>query len=98
MVEIELPYISAKDPASKKDLVGFDIMGSNNWKLEILPDPNDDTVKVNQGIASKITYGKPRYGVTGVEALFGINLTCRTAGSATLSALALHYNSKSESG
>lgn len=98
IVEIELPYISAKDPASKKDLIGFDIMGTNNWKIELLPDPNDDTKKVNHGIASKITYGKPRYGLTGVDSLFGINLTCRTAGLATLSALALHYNNKSESG
>ncbi len=97
-VEIELPYVSAKDPAAKKDLIGFDIMGTNNWKVETLPDPNDDTVKVNHGIASKITYGKPRYGLTGVEQLFGINLTCLTAGSATLSALALHYNNKSDSG
>lgn len=97
-VEIQLPYISAKDPAAKKDLIGFDIMGTNNWKVETLPDPNDDTVKVNHGIASKITYGKPRYGLTGVDQLFGINLTCRTAGSATLSALALHYNNKSDSG
>lgn len=98
IVEIELPYISAKDPAAKKDLVGFDIMATNNWKVELLPDPNDDTVKKNQGIASKITYGKPRYGAVGVDSLFGINLTCRTAGSATLSALALHYNNKSQSG
>jgi len=97
-VEIQLPYISAKDPAAKKDLIGFDVMGTNNWKVETLPDPNDDTVKVNHGIASKITYGKPRYGLTGVDQLFGINLTCRTAGSATLSALALHYNNKSDSG
>ena len=97
-VEIELPYISAKDPAAKKDLVGFDVMGTNNWKVELLPDPNDDTVKKNQGIASKITYGKPRYGAVGYDSLFGINLTCSTSGSATLSALALHYNNKSESG
>lgn len=97
-VEIELPYIGAKDPASKKDLIGFDVMGTNNWKVEILPDPNDDTIKKNQGIASKITYGKPRYGAIGVYPLFGVNLTCSTSGSATLSALALHYNNKSESG
>lgn len=98
VVEIELPYLSSKDPAAKKDMIGFDIMGTNNWKVETLPDPNDDTKKVNHGIASKITYGKPRYALTGVDQLFGINLTCRKAGKATLSALALHYNNKFEGG
>ena len=98
IVEIQLPYINAKDPASDKDLMGFDILATNNWKVETLPDPNDDTVKVNHGIASKITYDKPRYALTGVHSLFGVNLTCSKSGSATLSALALHYNNKSESG
>jgi len=91
-VLIELPFISAKNPASSKILTGFDILASNNWKVEILPDPNDLTVKTNQGIASKITYGTPRFAVPGEGSLFGINLTCSAAGPATLSALALHYN------
>jgi hypothetical protein len=92
IVEIELPFISANNPAAFKELKGFDIIGINEWKVEILPDPSDETVKVNHGIAVGVTYGDPQFGLDGVGALFGINLTCRKAGPATMSALALHHN------
>lgn len=98
IVEVELPYISANDPAAFKELIGFDIIAINSWKVEILPDPGDDTVKRSQGTATGTTYGEPRYGVTGYGSLFGINLTCSEAGQATLSALALHYLGKHEDG
>lgn len=98
IVEIEIPYLSANDPASFKQLQGFDIIATNEWKVEILPNPDDPTVKVSQGIAVGTTYGEPRYGTPGVTPLFAVNLTCRKAGSATLSALALHYNGKFEDG
>ena len=95
---IELPYFSASNPAASKELLGFDIIGINNWKVEILPDPANETVIVEQGIASGVTYGKPRYGATGVAALFAVNLTCSSAGLATLSALAMHYSGTFEDG
>lgn len=95
---IELPYFSADNPAASKELLGFDIIGINNWEVEILPDPNDESVIVSQGIASGTTYGKPRYGATGVSSLFAVNLTCSAAGPATLSALAMHYAGTFEDG
>jgi len=79
-------------------LNGFDIIGINTWKVDILPDPDDETVIVPQGIATGVTYGKPRNGMTTLPALFGVNLTCSSAGQATLSALAMHYNGKFEDG
>ena len=97
-VEIELPYFSANSPAGFKDLNGFDIIGINTWKVDILPDPDNETVIVPQGIATGVTYGKPRNGMTTLPALFGVNLTCSSAGQATLSALAMHYNGKFEDG
>jgi hypothetical protein len=95
---IELPYFSAKNPAAFKELLGFDIIGTNSWKVELLPDPANEATKVNQGIATGTTYGKPRYGVTGVSSLFAVNLTCSSAGQATLSALAMHYVGLHEDG
>jgi hypothetical protein len=97
-VFIELPYFGARDPAGLKELLGFDIIGINNWKVDILPDPNNDTVIVEQGITTGTTYGKPRFATSGVSPLFAVNLTCSTAGQATLSALAMHYNDTNESG
>lgn len=98
VVEIELPYITANNPAAFKDLIGFDLIATNEWKVEILPDPAREDVKKNQGIAVGTTYGKQRFGATGVSSMFGVNLTCRKSGAATLSALALHYNDKFEDG
>lgn len=95
---IELPYFSAENPAAFKELLGFDIIGTNSWKVELLPDPANEATIVNQGTAVGTTYGKPRYGVAGVSALFAVNLTCSAAGQATLSALAMHYVGLHEDG
>lgn len=95
---IELPYFSAENPAAFKELLGFDIIGTNSWKVELLPDPANESTIVNQGIAVGTTYGKPRFGTTGVSALFAVNLTCSAAGQATLSALAMHYVGTHEDG
>ncbi len=98
IVEIELPFFSAKNPASFKELLGFDIIGINSWKVDILPDPSNETIIVGQGIATGTTYGKPRFASTGVTPLFAVNLTCSQAGPATLSALAMHYTGNFENG
>lgn len=95
---IELPYFDAENPAAFKELLGFDIIGINDWVVEILPDPADDTKIVGQGTASGTTYGKQRFGATGVTSLFAVNLTCSAAGPATLSALAMHYSGTFEDG
>lgn len=95
---IELPYFGAKTPAAFKELLGFDIIGINTWKVEILLDPNNPSAPVNQGLSTGVTYGQPRYGMTGVSSLFAVNLTCSAAGPATISALAMHYTGTFEDG
>jgi len=90
-VTVSLPFIHANDPASEKTLTGFDVVCTNDWKVSVLPDPNDDSVKIEAGYASDITYNKPRYDTTGVAGSFGIDLECTAAGAATLSGLAMHY-------
>jgi len=95
---IELPYFGASNPAAFKELLGFDIIATNSWRVDVLPDPSDDTVVINQGVAAGTTYGKQRFGATGVTPLFAVNLTCSAAGSATFSALAMHYAGTFEDG
>jgi hypothetical protein len=89
---IELPYFSAGDPAGKKSLLGFDIVGINSWSVTMLPDPNNDQVEVDLGIATGVTYGEQRFGAQGITPLFALTLTCAEAGLATMSALAMHYD------
>ena len=95
---IELPFFNAQNPAAFKELLGFDIVGINSWKVDILPDPSNETVIVEQGVSTGVSYAEPRYGMTGVSPMFGVNLTCSNAGPATLSALAMHYNGNFEDG
>jgi len=95
---IELPYFSANDPAGNKDLLGFDIVGINSWNVDLLPDPNNDQVKVNLGTATGVTYGQPRFGADSITPLFALTLTCNQAGPATISALAMHYDGTFDSG
>jgi hypothetical protein len=90
-VEIELPYFGANDPAGFKDLQGFDIVAINEWSVSILPDPDDETKIISAGTAVGTSYGKPKYGATGISPLFAVNLSCNKAGQATFSALAMHY-------
>lgn len=95
---IELPYLSANDPAGNKSLIGFDIVGINSWKVELLPDPNNDQVVTDLGKGTNVTYGNPRFGVNSVTPLFALTLTCSEAGPATMSALAMHYSGTFEAG
>lgn len=95
---LELPYLSANAPAAFKELKGFDIVGTNNWTVTLLPDPYNTAVTSSLGISSGVSLGKPRFGVSGVTSLFALTLTCLDAGAATISALAMHYTGKFEDG
>lgn len=95
---IELPYFSAGDPAGNKMLIGFDIIGINNWKVNLLPDPNDESVIIPLGITTNVTYGEPRYGLQDMTPMFALTLTCSEAGEATMSALAMHYDGPFDGG
>ena len=98
VVNIELPYVTARNPAAFKELLGFDIIAINSWEVQTLPDPARPEVVKDEGTTDGTTYGEPKFGVTGVTPLFGINLVCRKAGQATLSALAMHYSGNFEDG
>ena len=90
-VEIGLPYIAAKSPATGKDLIGWDILCTNEWAVKVLPSPTDDTIELNAGVAAETTYAKGGFEVPGETPMFAVKLTCARAGAATVSALAIHY-------
>lgn len=98
IVEIELPYFDAENPAGFKELQGFDIIAINVWEVVALPDPNNEDRKIPLGITDETSYEKPRYGVDAVTPMFALNLTCSAAGAATFSALAMHYSKNTDIG
>lgn len=92
----ETPFISAKDPASLKQLEGFDMAAENVWHIEILLDPNDPSGdrKVDAGYLDGTTYHLPAIKLIGESSHFAIRATCSAAGFASLSSTAVHSQRK----
>jgi hypothetical protein len=96
---IETPFFDAKTPATKKNLLGFDMAGQGVWEVSILIDPNDTSVRMDVGTLDKITYPLGR-AAAGYPQLthFAVRAVCRKAGYASISNMAIHYHDPSEAG
>lgn len=88
---VETPFLSAQDPAAMKLLRGYDQAAENVWKVEMLVDPNDETKVVQAGRLMNVTYGAAAAWLPGYAAVFAMRFTCDTAGFASLSATATHF-------
>jgi hypothetical protein len=88
---IEMPFLTAGKPAHEKDLKGYDASLTNDWLVEILPDPNDETKKVTVGHISRNTFHLPDIGLPVRTSSFAFNLTCAAAGAATISSITAHF-------
>jgi len=91
ILEMGLPYIYAGEPATEKTLLGYDLICTNTWDVKVLPKPDDDTIELNMGVVTGISYGEPRFKANARSPAFALKLTCSKAGAATMSGLALHY-------
>ena len=89
---IETPFISAKDPASQKSLLGFDMASKGVWKVEILIDPDDHTKIVNAGHLYDTTYQRLSLGLVGHTSHFAIRFVGQSGGFASLSSTAVHHD------
>lgn len=88
---VELPFLTAEKPAHEKDLQGYDTALNNEWLVELLHDPNDETKKVTVGRINRNTFHLPDIGLPVRTSAFAFNLTCSVAGAATISALTCHF-------
>jgi len=89
---IETPFIAAKDPASQKELLGFDMASQGVWKIEVLIDPDDKTKLVNAGYLYDTTYQRLSMGLVGHTSHFSLRFTCQSEGFASLSSTAVHHD------
>lgn len=94
-VEVLTPFISAKDPAGGKTLEGFDMAAENEWRIQVLTNPNDPTKYVDAGVIAGVTYNGPSVKIPGETSHYAVRATCRAAGYASLSSIAVH-SSKAE--
>lgn len=91
IVTVETPFLSAEDPAGRKVITGFDIACTGTWTVEILTDPNDETVKETIGTFNGSTYSEPLIVQHGFTSQVAFKLTCSHAGNASVSMMSLHY-------
>jgi hypothetical protein len=92
-VSVITAFMGAQDPATKKNLRGFDFAAENTWRVQTLLDPDDDTAKVEYGRLTGTTYRDLNAMGVGQAGVFALEFTCDLAGYASLSAVAQHYDS-----
>jgi hypothetical protein len=97
--EVQTAFLGAQTPATIKSLTGFDIALRNTWACTLSFDPNDDTRTINVGNLSKTTFASPqRIPLPGETSMVALNLTCSKGGAATISMVAVHYESEDAPG
>ena len=88
----QLPYMDVGKPAHYKTVGALDIGALNTWGVEILTDPNDDTVGSSSVDLTDVTYSGDKEGSDDIRAThFGLRLTCSAAGNAELYNAVVHY-------
>ena len=89
-IVVELPFLTANDPAGPKSFTGVDICGINTWHVTaLLRTEGGGTVDFGQ--MEGTTYDKLTHATNGLSTHLALRLTCDIGGYAALSGLALHY-------
>lgn len=90
-VDAQMPFVSAQDPAGKKNLMGMDMAGEGDWLVKAYIDPNDETKYVTVGTVNKITYPGEDIALPGHTSHVALRFQSVSEGKCTLSSFALHY-------
>lgn len=93
---VELPFLSANSPATKKGLDGFDAATTNEWEVHILLDPNNEGKSVKVGKIVDRTYGLEDIVVPGQAPLVAVKMFCTRGGRATISMAQIHFTKQDE--
>lgn len=96
VVTVETPYYDAGKPAHVKKWTGYDLVARNEWRVEMLVDPNRPEVTVDGGRAIGTTTVKPVHGAWFDSTHVAMRLTCERAGPASIAKLAFHNDDPHE--
>jgi hypothetical protein len=88
---VELPFMAANMPATFKGGYSFDAALTNDWSIEILVDPDDETKVVDIGVLNETTYHRGSIHLPARTPMVALKMTCSAAGNASFSSMALHY-------
>lgn len=99
IAEVHCPFLSGQTPATIKFIYGFDVALTNTWSCELAFDPNDDRRTINVGNLSTITFANQgRIPVPGETSMVAPILICSKGGPASISMMAIHYESEDDPG
>lgn len=87
----ETPFMSASDPATKKQVESYDHVATNEWRVELLPNPNDRTQSMEIGRLVGAITNDLTAAINAYSTHFALRYTCDSAGFASLSAVATHF-------
>jgi hypothetical protein len=88
---VELPFMAADTPATFKGGYSFDAALTNDWSIEVLVDPDDETKVVDIGVLNETTYHRSSIHLPARTPMVALKMTCSAAGNASFSSLAIHY-------
>lgn len=86
-----LPYLDAKQPATKKMFSGLDMASEGVWKVEIASNPVDQTALQTVAYVEETTFDKGDAAFQATSTHMAIRLTSQGAGYAKLGALVVHF-------
>lgn len=93
VAQVQLPFV-ATQPPSWGMISGFDMACSGAWQTQLLTDPNNEASQQDIGIITSTTYGLADIVAPGRFTYLALNLTCSTAGPATISNMCIHHDGK----
>jgi hypothetical protein len=88
---VELPFMAADMPATFKGGYSFDAALTNDWSIEILVDPDDETKIVDIGVLNETTYHRASIHLPARTPMVALKMTCSAAGNASFSSMAIHH-------
>lgn len=91
-VVVETPFISANDPGTFKLLKAFSAVCTNEWTVDILLDPNDETKTIPVGQVVGTTFVEGFTPVEGAGNLFAVRMTTKRGGEASFSSFAVDFD------
>lgn len=86
-----LPYVDAKQPATKKMFTGIDLASEGLWRVEIATNPVDQTALQTVAYVEETTLDKGNVAFQATATHMAIKLTSQGGGYAKLGALVVHF-------
>lgn len=92
LATVSLPFLSASKPDTIKEIGSFDIGCTGEWKVSLLPLPENETVELIIGTFNQPTYSTNKVPIQMPTPLFAMKMVCSKSGPATFSNMAVGFN------